>query len=236
MSEISYKNYHRDKEYIDNEKLFRNIFLSRYDLIKPYASKGSKVLDIGCSNGVFLDIFKNHGWKTFGVEPSESGKTAAKKGHKISKKYFEKTTFPNNYFDLIIMNHTLEHVGDADLVLKKIHSILKNGGILFVDVPNAGGFGSRILKSKWPYRLPLEHRYQFTYDSLSRKMKKAGFNIRFWKSRSGVFEYRNPLGELWQSLSGFKKRFLTDLVSLPYSFVVTLLNMGDSMSFVAQKK
>ncbi len=235
MNNLSYKKYHRDKEYIQSEALFRNIFLMRYKIIKKFTTEKGKVLDIGCSNGVFLDIYKEKGWETFGVEPSASGKIAAKKGHKITRSYFEKASFPKNYFDLVIMNHTLEHVADADFVLKKIYGILKRGGVLFVDVPNAGSLGSKVLGNKWPYKLPLEHNYQFTKNTLLEKIKSAKFAVLYWKSRSGLFEYANPPKELWQSITGLKKRFVQDLSGFPYSALVTLINMGDSMSVIAKK-
>jgi SAM-dependent methyltransferase len=134
------------------------------------------------------------------------------------------------------MNHSLEHVRDADVVLKKIHSILKKDGILFIDVPNAGGLLSKIMKDKWTYRFPDEHNYQFTKDSLTKYITNNGFKFVHWESRSGLFEFANPLLELWQSFSGLKKRFFEDLLSLPYSILVTKLNMGDSMSVIAKKQ
>lgn len=230
---INYKKYYRDSEYQENEKMFRNIFLKRYNLISKFITNPKKVLDIGCSNGVFLDLFKNS--ETWGVEPSGIGKRSEEKGHKVIHEYFEKAKLPENYFDLVIMNHTLEHVKDADVVLKKIYKILKNNGILFIDVPNAGGLSSKILGDKWPYRAPGEHTYQFTKESLSKKISESGFKILHWESRSGLFEFANPLQDLLLSLLSFKKRFFTNLFNLPYSMFVTILNMGDSISFVAKK-
>lgn len=234
--DIDYTSYYRDGDYEKFEPIFQNIFMKRYStMIRIIVLQKGKVLDIGCSNGVFLDIFKKHGWQTFGVEPSKNGIVAQKKGHKVYRNIFEEVSLPKNYFDLIIMNHTLEHVDDADLVLKKIYGILKKGGILYVDVPNAGGIGSRIMGDKWPLKLPKEHNYQFTKESLSEIFKKSGFKILHWESRSGLFEFANPLLELWQSLTTFKKRFFVNLLLFPYSFFATILNMGDSMSFIAKK-
>ena len=194
-----------------------------------------KVLDIGCSDGIFLDIYKENGWETFGVEPSKNGIVAQNKGHKVYRDIFEKVSFPKKYFDLVIMNHTLEHVENVDSVLEKINDILKKDGILFIDVPNAGGLLSKMMGDKWPYRLPLEHNYQFTKNSLTKYISNNRFKVLCWESRSGLFEFANPLLELWQSLSGLKKRFFEDMLSLPYSIVVTKLNMGDSMSVIAKK-
>ena len=230
---INYKKYYRDNEYQENEKMFRNIFKKRYNLISKFIRPPRKVLDIGCSNGLFLDLFENS--ETWGIEPSTNVKFAEAKGHKIINEYFEKAKLPENYFDLVIMNHTLEHVKNANLVLTKIYKLLKKNGILFIDVPNAGGLGSKILGDKWPYRAPGEHTYQFTKESLSKKISESGFKILHWESRSGLFEFANPLQDLSLSLLSFKKRFFTNLFNLPYSMFVTILNMGDSMSIIGEK-
>ena len=236
MNKTSYKKYHRDSDYIENENLFKNIFMKRYLLIDRYIKNGKRVLEIGCSNGVFLDIYKENGWETFGVEPSKNGIVAQNRGHKVYRDIFENVSLPKKYFDLVIMNHTLEHVKDANFVLEKINSILKTDGILFIDVPNAGGFLSKIMGDKWPHRLPLEHNYQFTKNSLTKYIINNKFKVLHWESRSGLFEFANPLSELWQSFSGFKKRFFEDILGFPYSLFVTAINMGDSMSIIARKK
>jgi ubiquinone/menaquinone biosynthesis C-methylase UbiE len=234
--DIDYTNYHRDKEYLENEKLFQNIFKKRYKIISRFTKNPRTVLDIGCSNGIFLDLYKKS--ETWGVEPSGSGymmKDIRYTKHKIIHSYFEKAKLPQNYFDLVIMNHILEHVKDAEIVLAKIYRLLKKDGILFIDVPNAGGLGSKLLGDKWPYRLPNEHTYQFTKESLSKLVSGTGFNILHWESRSGIFEFTNPILDIWQSLTGFKKRFIINILASPYHLVSTALQMGDSMSFVAKK-
>lgn len=231
--DINYTNYHRDKEYLENEKLFRNIFKKRQKIISKFSKNPRIVLDIGCSNGVFLDLYKS--CETWGVEPSKNYKIAETKGHRIVNTTFEKANLPQNYFDLIIMNHTLEHVKDAEIVLAKIYRLLEKDGLLFIDVPNAGGLGSKLLKDKWPYKLPKEHTYQFTGKSLTKLVEDTGFKVLHWESRSGLFELSNPFLDLFQSLITFKKRFITNVILSPYYLLVTLFNMGDSMTLIAKK-
>jgi len=222
-------NYHRDEDYLKNESMFRNIFKKRFNLIKKYHLAGGikTVLDIGCSNGVFLDLFA--GSETWGVEPSGSGDMAKKKGHKILKNTFEEAKLPKDYFNLIVLNHTLEHMDNPKEVLNKINVLLKEGGIVFVDVPNFGSLSSRLLGKRWPYLLPEEHKSQFTKKTLTKLLKDSGFKVLYWESRSGIFEYANPLKELG------RKRFLIDILTSPYCLVASALQMGDSMSFVAKK-
>jgi len=232
---VNYKKYHRDKTYQENESHFKNIFMTRFAIARRYVKKPGKVLDIGASTGVMLDIFKEDKWETWGIEPSESAKVASEKGHKILRTLFENAKLPDNYFDLVIMNHTLEHLDNPVLVLTKIHKILNKDGILLIDVPNAGGLGSKILGDKWPYRLSEEHKSQFTKESLRKVFEETGFKVIYFKSRSGIFELSNPIQDIWESLISRKKRFFTDIINIPYDILVTALNMGDSMTMVGRK-
>ena len=228
-------NYHRYEDYLVSEKQFRNIFLKRVNLILSYHPRGGTCLEIGCSIGTMLDILEEKGCETWGVEPSGSADSAKSKGHRVIRDVFEKADLPNNYFDLVVMNHTLEHMDNPSEVLDKIHNLLKPKGLLFIDVPNFGSLGQKILGRHWPYLLPNEHKHQFTKDSLSELLQKAGFKIIHRESRSGLFEYANPFLELWQGLSGLKKRFFTDTLTFPYALIATLLNVGDSLSIVGEK-
>ena len=222
-------NYHRDEDYVKYEGLFENMFRKRVNLISSYHPRGGICLEIGCSTGTMLDILKEKGCETWGIEPSGSADRAEQKGHRVIKNVFEKAIFPKDYFNLIILNHTLEHMDNPKLILKKINTLLKDRGIVFIDVPNFGSLSSKLLGKKWPYLLPLEHKSQFTKESLTKLLKDNGFKVLYWESRSGIFEYANPLKELG------RKRFLIDLFAFPYSLFATLLGMGDSMSFVARK-
>jgi SAM-dependent methyltransferase len=231
--DIDYGNYHRDSDYQKLESTFRNIFKSRLNLILPLLvsrKPNLRVLDIGCNNGVFLDLFKQKGCETWGVEPSVNAKIAASKGHKILESYFETVKLQAGYFDLVILNHTLEHVDEPVKVLQKVYRLLADGGILYVDVPNAGGLSARLMGKHWPYLAPDEHKWQFTKQSLGKVFKKSGFEVTLFKSRSGIFEYANPSLELW------RKRFFLDILFSPYSFIVSFLNIGDSMSMIGIKK
>ncbi len=231
---MDYEKYHRDDTYKKFEDHFRNIFMKRFFTMKRFAKEG-RVLEIGCSTGVMLDIFRENNWETWGVEPSESAELAKSKRHKILNTYFERAKLPSIYFDCVVANHTLEHMDDPLGVLKKANRILKKDGYILIDVPNAGGWGSKVLGDRWPYRLPLEHKSQFTKDSLSKLFKESGFDVVYFESRSGIFEFYDPLLEIRQSFIGMKKRFFTNLINIPYDIFVTSSNMGDSMTMIGKK-
>ena len=46
-----------------------------------------------------------------------------------------KTNFPDNYFDIIICNHVLEHIKDDKTAIKEIYRITKKKGMAILMVP-----------------------------------------------------------------------------------------------------
>lgn len=221
-------NYHRDKDYKKYERLFENIFKKRVNLISKFVKSG-RMLEIGSATGVMLKLFAKRGWDALGIEPSGSSQEVKKKGLRVLNVKFEEAKLPKDYFNLIVLNHTLEHMDNPKEVLNKINILLKEEGVVFIDVPNFGSLSSKLLGKRWPYLLPEEHKSQFTKESLTKLLKDNGFKVLYWESRSGIFEYANPIKELGC------KRFLTDILTSPYALVATFLGMGDSMSFIAKK-
>jgi SAM-dependent methyltransferase len=183
-----------------------------------------------------LSIFQKENWEVSGVEPSGSGNVAKERGIKIYKSIFEKAELPKNYFDVVILNHTLEHVDDPLKVLQKVKTILKSGGICLVDVPDFGGFSAQIMKSNWPFLVPNEHTFQFTKETLSKIFVKAGFKIVYIESRAGLWEFASPIGEIWEAVKTLKKRVFKELLFLPYDTFVTLMGRGNSMTIVGRKE
>lgn len=236
FEEPDYGQYHREFDYAEFEKHFRNIYEKRFAISGCFSEKTGRVLEIGASRGIMLDIFRERGWETWGVEPSaKSANEARRRGHKILTKIFEEAELPNNYFEVVVLNHTLEHMENPVEVMKKVRMVLKNKGVVLVDVPNYGALSRAVLGKRWPYFLPEEHRWHFDKNSLGKVFEKAGLRVVHWESRSGLFEYRYPTRELWQSLMGRKKRFFKNILGLAGATAATYINRGSSFSMVGRK-
>src|SRR3990167_3383761 len=100
---VDYKSYHRDEDYRRFEKMFRNIFSKRVNIVERFIERPGKILDIGASTGEMLVLFKEKEWEVWGVEPSKSGEVARKKYIKILRESFENAKLPTNYFDVVIL-------------------------------------------------------------------------------------------------------------------------------------
>ena len=103
------------------------------------AARG-RVLDIGCGKGSFLKSFKavREGWQYVGVEPSREEALLARResAFEIHEGMFGAVPLEAGSFDLVAIMHVLEHVSRPAEVIRQIATILKPGGLLFVEVPN----------------------------------------------------------------------------------------------------
>src|SRR3972149_7378454 len=231
----SYYQYHRDVEYERYKILFENIFLNRVRTICKFQNTPGRALEIGCSTGVLLSLLKNRNWEVWGVEPSESALVAEKKGIRVINKFFQEADLPRGYFDVVILNHTLEHLENPVSILVKARSLLRRGGIIYIDVPNFGSLSARLLGKHWAYLMPEEHVWHFTPVTLKKLIRKSGFKPIYIHTQSGIFDYGNPLAGIIDKLIMGRKSFFLDFVTAPFAFINTLIGMGTSLTVVGRK-
>lgn len=109
--------------------------------IGPYLSQKARVLEIGSSWGALLKLI--HDTYRADVTGIEISKLASD----VAKKYYGIPTFHQTFdeynrknhegaFDVIIMNHVLEHILNPEQTLLNVKNLLTENGVLFVAVPN----------------------------------------------------------------------------------------------------
>lgn len=99
---------------------------------------GYKILDIGCGTGEIIDYFKTDN-TVYAVDMLNQ----IKKGIKIKNFNIVDSAvlpFKNNYFDVIISNHVVEHIEDQDTHMREIFRCLKPGSICYYATPNKNYF------------------------------------------------------------------------------------------------
>ena len=109
----------------------------RLDLIAPYLAPGSRLLDIGAGAGEFVAAAAAHGYSASGVEPSVSFAAFARKHFKADVREGEwQALDPAERFDLVSMHHVLEHLAQPRAAFLHVRSLLRDGGLFYVSVPN----------------------------------------------------------------------------------------------------
>lgn len=115
------------------------------------------VLDVGCGWGKALDVYKDRGFDTFGVELSASvARTATARGHKVFSADDEGYV-RDRLFRVVRSSHTVEHVDDPLGTLATLAERLGEDGTLFVEVPNVTGLVARIFGRYWSQIDPPRH-------------------------------------------------------------------------------
>lgn len=99
------------------------------------------VLDVGCGLGYFVKMVgeTKPGWKAVGYEMSSAAvKFAKEKNHlnNVFEGMVEKSGIAPGSIDIITMWDVIEHIPRPQPLLKYLHSLLKPGGILFMQTPN----------------------------------------------------------------------------------------------------
>lgn len=157
---------------------FRSIFNDILDQVEKY-KQGKNLLDVGCGPGLLLDVAQSRGWKVSGVEiPSWAAEYSNKElGIPVQCCELIDSQYEPSSFDVIILNHTLEHMIDPTEVLNITSTILKDDGILVVGVPNFDSLKAKIQKAQWKSLLPEQHRWHFTPKTLSLLLNKCGYDL-----------------------------------------------------------
>jgi len=212
MEELSKETY--DRAYYDTyypEDAKYEMAKKQYDLRLQRLEdlregKKGKILDLGCGRGAFLEAAKNRGWEVFGIELSEAAADIAKEKfglEAIKNKIVEEAGFEENMFDVINMNHVLEHVPCPDETLKVIYKILKPGGLFYCEIPrqsNILNFLSNIVAKKdFGFNYMIEHLYLFDFKSLKFLLEQADFKIKEMKLADVGEDYRFVRGVHYHS-------------------------------------
>jgi SAM-dependent methyltransferase len=83
----------------------------------------------------------------------------------------------------------LEHVPEPVAVLRRMLEWLAPGGVLIIEVPNAGGLGATLFGRSWVMIDLPRHLSQFTPDSLVRSVEQAGGRIVWCWHRAQPRDY-----------------------------------------------
>lgn len=142
-------------------------------ILKKYIPLNASILDVGCSTGKLLNLIKKKGYKNLlGIDPAPECEIYARKNYNITVKTSTFENFETNKkYDLIIFSVVLEHLVDIRSAILKAYSLLKTDGMIYICVPNAGGFFRNF---KEPFgEFSTEHINFFTNLSLSHLMSQT---------------------------------------------------------------
>ena len=203
-------------------------------------SQGLRLLDIGCSSGLFLDEARKAGFIVEGAELSPDTAEAARRnfGLKVHTGTVDSATFADDTFDVITLFDVIEHLSDPLGDLCKMSKLLKPGGIILQSTPNIDGLFPKLSYKLahrldyWPHPEPPHHLYQFSVRSMKSLLDRAGLEcVRADQTRIQLgYSFGSP--EHWKvspKLLAYAALFAPAAIAGPW------LGMGDWLYIAARK-
>ncbi len=201
----------------------------------PLLTPGSHVLDVGCGYGGLLKTLRTLGIRdAIGIDlySPTRGLTTQEFGVEVIFAEFESYDFGDRRFDLIVSQHTLEHVPDPCAVLRKMAALLAPRGCLVVSVPNFASRASRWFGSAWLFAKTPQHLYLYTAPVLEQLLRQAGLRVE----RVDWFDYyHNVAGYMgsieWDrwGIRGRALRLAARLLAEPFVVFDSLTRQGASI-------
>ena len=155
---------------IRERKKLQHLFV---DELKPGA-----LLEVGCGAGSRLARFAQMGWRVTGqdVDPVAALEAQRQSGVEVHAGPVRELLERGRKFDVIVINHVIEHVVGPVELLRTCLAMLRPGGQVICVTPNARSWGHHAFGSHWMSLDPPRHISLFTAAALSAAARSAGFH------------------------------------------------------------
>jgi SAM-dependent methyltransferase len=217
---------------------------SRDSEIPGFDSPG-RALELGCSNGMFLDSLREDGWSVTGVEYSEEAAVIARgRGHEVFAGRVEDQTFAPNSYDLVVAWMVVEHLTDPVLALSKAHEWTNSDGRLALSVPNIESTSFRLFGKHWFNLQVPTHFNHFSPETIGDLLDRCGWQLdevkhqvtfRTFVESARLKVYRKPvpesLGRVWALVSN-----ASTILGLPFAVYFASRKKSDRITVWASKQ
>lgn len=226
---------------VDNRRsLFERIIFSEAKKVlgkaKELNPSAKTLLDFGCGKGQFLSVAKELGWNGLGIETAaERAEFSRQKyGVEVLGDYYQGGKVHPESFDLITLNHVLEHLPDPMGLAGELgDSNLSVGGLIYLEVPRADSWQAKLAGKNWMHWDIPKHLTHWTEKGLEREFSKIGYQ-RIAFPRFSV--HLGVLGMLQALLStfGYRKNLILQLKRKKSAGLMLLISLALPLAFTLE--
>jgi SAM-dependent methyltransferase len=187
--------------YVEEEAGQRHSFAAVLERIERYTAERGALLDVGCWVGFLLAEARDRGWREpIGIEPSTFASDYARErlGLDVRTEELFTADLPTAHFDVVVMGDVLEHLTRANAALDRVTELLRPGGVLALELPDAGSRVATLLGRRWWSVIPT-HVHYFTRASAETMLRRDGyeplyvatdpksFTVRYYLDKGGGY-------------------------------------------------
>jgi SAM-dependent methyltransferase len=136
-------------------------------------------LDVGCGAGALLRAVEQRGWVAVGTEVAPAAAESVRRdGFEVHLDTLDEAALAEASFDVVSIVEVVEHVSDADALLRGACRLLRPGGALYLTTPHARGLSARTLGTGWSAVAPPEHLQLFSTRGVAALVQRAGLRVK----------------------------------------------------------
>ncbi len=191
------KNSIKKIQLIEARESLKPRYKKRLKLINRFGIHNGKLLDLGCGEGHFLKYASSHEWDVSGIDLKVENTEFAKKILEIRNiqcTSLGQALLPEKTFDVVTLYDLIEHLAHPFSELKKIHKLLRPGGLVVISTPNVKN--SFFMKELWTGYITKGHIYFFSKKTLTQMLQRAGFKVIFSKTENAKKGLLNIPGKI----------------------------------------
>lgn len=178
---------------------------------KRFQPGQSRLLDIGCGFGFFLDVAQDEGFDVQGIEFNDQVVNQARKKYSFPIRAGDVMDIRDESFDVITMFDVIEHLPDPIRAVQKCRELLAPEGLFVITTMDSDSFVSRLFGARLEdFRRVREHLTFFTRRSIRKLLTDQGFEVLNIASYGHTFK----LHFLAQRVQGINKFLGTVLLRM----------------------
>jgi 2-polyprenyl-3-methyl-5-hydroxy-6-metoxy-1,4-benzoquinol methylase len=212
------------------------IFKRRVNAISEDIKQSGRLLDVGCSTGLFAAEATKIGWHVTGIDPAEWAIAIARQRVPAGRFFtntIETAELTDLPFDVITLWDVLEHVDHPREALERLTQWLAPGGHLYLNLPNIDSLIASGMRTHWPMLLR-EHLWYFSPQTITRLLQDYGYKVLKIRSNRVRFSIAN-IGRRLSQYTGKPESAGKGLIKTPCWEKISIWMPTGEMEITARK-